>query len=216
MITIMLAEDHQVMRAGIRSLLEKEVDFQIIHEASSGLEVLSILKQKSKNPDIILTDINMAEIDGLALTKIIKTEYPDIRIIILSMFDSYKYVVDAFDCGASAYLMKNVDKSELVFSIRHVYFGNQFICSELGIQMLRKIKRQITRHPEDLPIVDFSVRELEILNLIADGLTNEEIAEQLFTSKRTVEGQRKNLIDKAGVTNTAALIQYAFRSEIIK
>jgi DNA-binding NarL/FixJ family response regulator len=215
MIRILLAEDHEVVRAGIRSLLEKQPDFEVVAEASNGVEVLSLIK-KGVEPDIVLADIYMPEMDGLVLADKLKNQLPDVKVIVLSMLADEKFVIDAFHSGVSGYLMKNIDREELIFAIRHVCMGKEYICSDLGMRMFRRIGRQIGKYSESSDAIGLTVKELEVLHLIADGLTNEEIAEHLYTNKRTVEGYRKNLIEKAGVKNTAALIQYAFRTEIIK
>lgn len=216
MIRIILAEDHQVVRNGIKSLLEKEEDLQVIGEAENGQEVIAYLEGGAK-VDIILADINMPEMDGLQLAAKLSDSYPVVKIIILSMMDNENYVIEAFETGVNGYLLKNVDSEEMMFAIRHVDRGNRYLCSEICSKMFNKAIRLMQQPLNDkLADIEFTPRELEILVLTADGFTNNEIAEKLFTSRRTVEGHRQSLIDKTGVRNTAALIQFAFRAGIIK
>jgi len=215
MIKIMLAEDHQIVRNGIKSLLEKERNFQMVGEASNGIDAIKLLEEGIET-DVILADVNMPKMDGLELVRNVKARFPHIKTLILSMLDHEKYVANVLNVGAMGYLLKNVDHKEMVFAIDHVNQGKPYICSELSIKIFKKLAKQITQQQDgDDDVADFTQRELEVLSLIAEGLTNQEIADKLFTSKRTVEGHRQNMIDKTGVKNTAALVQYAFRAGLI-
>jgi DNA-binding NarL/FixJ family response regulator len=217
MIKIVLTEDHNIVRNGIRSLLEKEPDMQVIAEATNGLQVLNLLQKADIKPDLILTDINMPEMSGMDLIGHLKNDYPNIKTIVLSMLDHERYMVQAFKAGAWGYVLKNVSASELTFAIRHICQNNErYVCNELSLRMLdRMIHTPEPQTLEHLPEIDLSKREVEVLALIAEGFTNNEIAEKLFTSKRTVEGHRQNLIDKTGARNTAALIRFAIQNSII-
>jgi DNA-binding NarL/FixJ family response regulator len=212
MISILLAEDHNVVRSGIRSLLEKDTDLKVAGEGVNGLEVLDLLANGAV-ADVILADMNMPGMSGLELIAEIAKSYPQIKVVILSMLDHEKYISQAFKAGASGYLLKNVSSDEMVFAIKHVNIGGKYLCSELSFRMLDKLI-YANEVPEQLD-VEFSKRELEILTLMAEGFTNSEIAEKLFTSKRTVEGHRQSLIDKTGARNTAALIKYSVLHGII-
>lgn len=218
MIKILLAEDHLVVRNGIKLLLDTQENISVIGEADNGVQVLDII-QSGNVPDIILTDINMDEINGIELLKRLSYEYPSIRIIILSMLNTSPYVLEAFNKGAKGYLVKNVSYEELLFGINHVYRGGRYLCEELAMLLIENFNEQpIINNQAEQFIKDFDIsdRELEILQLISDGLTNVEIAEKLFLSKRTVEGHRQNLIDKAGVKNSASLIKLAVKNGIVK
>jgi DNA-binding NarL/FixJ family response regulator len=214
-IDIILAEDHNIVRNGIRSLLEKEDDFNISGEAVNGRQVLELL-DKGKKADIVLADMNMPEMGGMELTEHIKKSYPDSKVIILSALDHEKYVIKAFQANASGYMLKSVSAEELVFSIKHVCAGNQYICSELTTKFL---KRLLTiPDPASLqPIhdIELSAKEIEVLGLITEGYTNQEISDKIFASKRTIESLRQNLIDKTGSRNTAALVRYAIVNGIV-
>lgn len=216
MLKIVLAEDHNIVRYGIKALLESEEGFSVVGEATNGHEALEIIS-KSDHIDVVLADINMPVMDGIELIKNLKTNYPKVPLIILSMLDNEKYVDQAFSEGACGYLLKNVSSDELIFAIRHVSAGGKYLCSELAIKMLeRLINSPLSSQSVFEDVVDFSSREIEVLNLIAQGLTNHEMSEKLFLSKRTIEGHRQSLIEKTGSRNTAALIRYAVLNGIVQ
>ena len=216
MIKIILAEDHNVVRNGIRSLLDKEEDIQVIAEATNGKMALQLLKD-GNIPDIILADINMPEMGGMEMVMQISQSYPKIKVIMLSMLDHEKYIMQAFKAGATGYILKNVNAIELVFAIRHVCTSNEkYICNEISLRLLEKLMHTPDNNFEvEVEDLDITKREVEVLALIAEGYTNQEIADKLFTSKRTIEGNRQMLIEKTGTRNTAALIRYAILNNII-
>lgn len=218
MIKIILAEDHLVVRNGIKLLLDTQDNISVIGEADNGAQVLNLI-QSGKIPDIVLTDINMDDINGIELLNRLNQDYPSIRTIILSMLNTSPYVLEAFGKGAKGYLVKNVSYEELLFSINHIAKGGRYLCEELAMLLIDKLNDQpLVSNQAEQFIKDFDIsdRELEILQLISDGLTNVEIAEKLFLSKRTVEGHRQNLIDKSGVKNSASLIKMAVKNGIVK
>lgn len=214
MINIILAEDHNIVRNGIRSLLEKEPQFKIIGEAVNGKEVLDMLNAGLK-PDIILADMNMPVLNGLELVGKLHSAAHQAKVIILTMLDLEKYVVQAFKSGASGYLLKSISADEMVFAIKHIHEDGRYVCSELALRFLDRLVLLPDQGAKNESDVDFSKRELEVLTLIAEGFTNQEIADKLFTSKRTVEGHRQSLIDKTDARNTAALIKFAMLNGII-
>jgi len=216
MLNVLLAEDHNIVRNGIRMLLEMDKSINVIGEAMDGLQALEMV-QKGMEVDIVLADINMPEIDGIALISKVKALNPNIRVMILSMLDNEKYVSQAFTEGASAYLLKSVSADELVFSIKHVSTGNKYLCSELSIRLLDRLIQKSNMEYGGVDISkNFSMREIDVLHLIAEGLTNSEMSDRLFISKRTVEGHRQSLIEKTGSRNTAALIKYAVLNGIVQ
>lgn len=218
MIKIILAEDHLVVRNGIKLLIDSQDNLTVIGEANNGEEVLKLLEEGNK-PDIVLSDISMSEMDGIQLVERLKADYPDIKVVILSMMNSSQHVFQAFEKGARGYLVKNVGYDELLFAIQHIHIGGRYLCEELAMMLVEKLQDvpSSSANVEDLMSeMDISDRELEVLQLISEGYTNVEIADQLFLSKRTVEGHRQNLIDKTGVKNSAALIKLAVKSGLIK
>ncbi len=216
MIRLILTEDHNVVRNGVKSILEKEKDLQIVAESTNGKQTLQLLTQ-GLQADVILADVNMPEMNGMEMTVEVKARFPKVKVIILTMLDHERYIIQAFKNGASAYILKNITSDELVFCIKHVCLNaDRYICSELALRMLDKlINKPDTTVPNENADIELSKRELEVLSLIAEGYTNLEIADKLFTSKRTIEGHRQNLIDKTGSRNTAALVRYAILSGLI-
>lgn len=215
MIRIILAEDHNIVRDGIRNLLEREKDIQVVGDAMNGQEVLNLL-DNGVVAELILADINMPGMTGIEMTQRIKDAGIKSKVVILTMLDHERYVVQAFQSGANGYLLKNISADELVFALRHIHVDGRYICSELALRFLdRLVQQPDRRHFEEETGVEFSTREIEILMLVADGLTNQEIADKLFTSKRTVEGHRQALIEKTGTRNTAALIRYGIQRGLI-
>ncbi|MBB5619191.1 DNA-binding NarL/FixJ family response regulator [Pedobacter cryoconitis] len=214
MLSLILAEDHNIVRNGIRMLLEADKEISIAGEATNGLEVLEIISSGVK-VDIVLADINMPEMDGITLIKELKLKSPATQIVMLSMLDNDKYVSQAFSEGASGYLLKSVSADELIFSLKHVNAGGQYLCAELAMRLLNKSISTVPLNRIN-DNVEYSMREIEILDLIAEGLTNNEMSAKLFISKRTIEGHRQSLIEKTGAKNTAALIRYAVLSGIIQ
>jgi len=217
MIKIILAEDHLVVRNGIKMLLESQEDLAVVGEASSGLEALSLLAD-GNIPDILVTDISMSEMDGLELISRLTLQYPSVKVIVLSMLNNTQYVIKAFEKGALGYLVKNVGYDELLFGIHHVYKGGRFLCEEISMQMLEKLQdipSMTFQLKELLAEIDLTEREIEVLELISEGMTNVEIADKLFLSKRTVEGHRQSLLEKTNSKNTASLIKFAVKNSLI-
>jgi DNA-binding NarL/FixJ family response regulator len=215
MIQVLLAEDHNIVRNGIKMLLGSDKEIHVAGEATNGKEALDFISN-NEGIDVILADINMPELDGISLIKEAHNLKPDIKVVILSMHDNDKYVSQAFQEGASGYLLKSVSADEMIFSLKHVKAGGKYLCSELSIKMLDKLsQKSVNSVSENVSNIEFSMREIEVLHLIADGLTNSEMSEKLFLSKRTIEGHRQSLIEKTGSKNTAALIRYAVLNGII-
>ncbi|MDB5131309.1 MAG: hypothetical protein JWR02_1058 [Mucilaginibacter sp.] len=212
LVKILLTEDHNIVRNGIRSLLESVPGFHVAGEAANGVEALDFLAD-DQNIDVALIDMNMPQMSGIELIGHLKRKYPAIHVIILSMLDHEKYVYQAFNAGAQGYLLKNVSADEMIFAIKHVSADGKYLCSELSFTLLERL----IYAPEikDMPDLDLSKREIEVLHLIAEGLTNAEISEKLFTSKRTVEGHRLSLMNKTNSKNSAALIKFAILNGII-
>lgn len=216
MLKLLLTEDHNVVRSGIKKLLEDDQTFTIVAEAINGAQALDHIRDSSPI-DMVLTDINMPGMDGISLIAEIKNSDPQIKVVVLSGHDNEKYVAQAFQAGASGYLLKNAEAEELLFALKYISRGGRYLCAELSMLMLTKVLKRINGSisiPETS--MEFSNREIEILELIADGLTNQEMSERLFISKRTVEGHRQSLTEKTGCRNTAALIRYAMTHDILQ
>ena len=209
MIRVFIVDDHTLIRDGLRALLQADPAFAVVGEAGNGQKLLDQLPTVAA--DVVLLDLNMPVLDGLATTHRLAAEYPDLRILLLSMMTHERTIGEALAAGAHGYVLKNADKYEVVAALRGVAAGKRFLCSEIGLGLLKKLLQQEARNPAPgtAPGVPLTHREREILQLVASGLTNQQIAEQLFTSKRTVESHRQNLLEKTGASNTAALVKYA-------
>ena len=212
-IRVILAEDHNIVRNGIKMLLDSQPEISVVSEASNGQQVLDLINAGSE-ADIVLADINMPQLDGIALIEELKKVSPETKLVILTMLDNDKYVAEAFAAGASGYLLKNLGEDELFFGLKAVHEGGRYICMELALKMLDEVLKTAANQIEKLDM-EFTVRELEVLQLIAEGFTNREMGEKLFLSKRTVEGHRQALLEKTGTKNTAMLIRFAYSNGFI-
>ncbi|MEO6149595.1 MAG: response regulator transcription factor [Mucilaginibacter sp.] len=218
MISIILAEGSNIVRAGVRSLLERDGGFNQIIEVTTGLEVLSHIKG-GKAVDIVFTDMNMPGLGGIELVEKLKLASRQTRVIIFTSFDNEKYIKQAFEAGACGYLLKSASSDELVFSIKHVHGGGHYVCSDLALRLLDKLMRTPDAALADGDgTFDFELnsKEVEILALISEGFTNQEIADKIFTSKRTIEGHRQTLLAKTGSRNMASLIKFAVLNKLIR
>lgn len=214
-INILLAEDHGIVREGLRLLLHDEEEVNVVAEAANGKEALELLKKKHVN--VILMDMNMPEMNGLECTKAVKEKFPEVNVLILSMYDHENYLLDVLDAGADGYLLKSSSKDELLFAINKVANGGVYISPEFTLNLLtrKRLEKSIST-VAPAPKVTLSDREMDVLELIAQGLTNAEMADKLFISVRTIETRRKKLLEKTGTSNTATLIRYAILNGLIK
>lgn len=215
MINLILADDHQLFRGGIRSLLSVDPKYHVVGETSNGQQVITLL-DNGLEADIILADLHMPVIDGIELTRLLKQQYPKIKIIIVSDIDDEKEVIKVLRTGVNGYLLKSISPDELIFAIRHTFENEQYICSQLSRKFLDRVLTMPDplhyKNPQDLK---FSMRDIEILNMVAAGHTTQEIADHLFCSRRTVENHRQMLIDKTGSRNGVSLVRYAMLNGII-
>ena len=206
MIRLFLADDHAILRDGLRALFELEPSLQVVGEAESGEQLLA---QLPATPcDVVVLDLHMPGLDGLATTRRLRAEFPDVRILILSMADHERAIGQVLAAGAAGYVLKNAGHDEIVLGMRTVAAGKRFLCSELGLTMLEKLLAEASE-PTPMSASGLSAREQEILRLVADGMTTAQIAEKLYTSPRTVESHRQNIMGKTGAKNTAALVKVA-------
>ncbi|MBF9141873.1 response regulator [Hymenobacter properus] len=217
MTRILLADDHTILRDGIRALLSAAPDLEVVGEASNGAEVLTMLETTSA--DVLLMDVQMPVLDGFATMPELRQRFPEVHVLVLTMLDHENYVVRMFEAGALGYVLKNAAINEIMYAIRTVAAGNPFLCTEIGMNLLYKAVANLgSAAPDDMSShagADLTARELEVLKLIAEGLTNGEIADKLFTSKRTIETHRQNIIAKTQAKNTAALIKLAVSRGLI-
>ncbi|HAA10796.1 MAG TPA: DNA-binding response regulator [Cytophagales bacterium] len=213
-IKIILADDHAIFRQGIRMLLENRPDFEVIAEAAHGAELQSLVPFHT--PDVVLMDLKMPEVDGIEATEWLRREWPDVKIIVLSMVGSDQMMVHLMEKGVHGYLIKNVQADELYTAIEHVVHKGVYLNERVSQALLRAMQFKERTPPTLAHGVTLTEREREVLDLICEGLTSAEIGERLFISTRTTEGHRKNLIAKFEVRNTAALIIKAIKDEWVK
>ena len=201
MITVAIAEDHQSLVDGINLLLKYEEDISIIGMANNGEELLNIVRLKQ--PKVVLTDIKMPKMDGISATKLIKTEFPHIKVIAFSMFDQDEAVSQMLDAGASGYLLKNSPLQEVLNAIEAVAAGNEYFDASINLDAIKENAKKGSTKPL------LSKSEREILKLIGQGKTTSEIASERFTAVSTVEKHRKNMIRKLGLQGKGELLRYA-------
>lgn len=205
-IRVLVADDHQLYRAGIKALLEDDEDILITLEASDGA---AILQKMAQHPvDIVLMDIDMPGMNGVEATRQVKQQHPDARILILSMYDDLESILHVLKAGASGYLLKESENLDLASAIKALAIGSSYYSEKISLKLCDYLA-QITTPSLPLPSPGLTKRELEILRLISSEFTNIEIAEKLFISDNTVFTHRKNLLSKLGARNTAGLIRSA-------
>jgi DNA-binding NarL/FixJ family response regulator len=209
-IRIIIADDHQLFRNGLKILLNAFPDFEVAGEASNGEEFLNVLR--STRAEIALMDINMPEMDGIEATRKGLKICPDINIIALSMYGEEEYYYKMVDAGAKGFVLKDSDISEVKEAILTVSKGGSYFSQELLYHVIQKIKHRENENKS----ANLSKREKEILLKICEGLSNQEIADTLFISKRTVDKHRANLLGKTNSKNTASLILFAIKNKLIE
>lgn len=215
-IKIMLVDDHQIVRDGIKALLESLDNVQVIGEASNANELLE--KLSISKPDIIVTDISMPDISGIELTKIIneKEEFSGIKVLILSMFTNEDFIFNAIKAGARGYLPKNTTRRELFEAVNTIYNGDEYFSESISNIILKSYVKKAQNEDLADKKESLSVRETEILKLFAQGLSNQEIADKLFISIRTVESHKNHIMQKLELKSTVDLIKFAIKNKIVE
>jgi DNA-binding NarL/FixJ family response regulator len=208
---VILVDDHQVVRQGLKLLLDKiSADLQVVAEAGCAPELFSVLKDTEA--DVVVLDLDLPGMDGLEVTRYLKIHYPVLKVLILSMMDQEEYVTQAVAAGADGYLSKISGQEELLRAVQLVATGHKYIMPQISLKLLGKMRE--SQAPVSRPEI-LSRRELEVLRLIAEGYTAEKIADKIFTSRRTVETHRQNILEKTKTKNRANLIRYALRHRLL-
>ena len=211
-IRVLIADDHTIVRSGVRLLLEAEPDIEVVGEALNGREVIEMASELQ--PKVILMDIAMPEVDGLEATRQIKERWPQIEILVLTMHRSEEYFFEMLRNGASGYVLKAANTEDLVKAVRIVSKGEVFLYPSLANRLVKEYLGQLETSVE---LDDqLTTREREILNLIVEGYSNKEIAEKLVISLSTIHTHRRNLMGKLDITNRRGLIQYARKHKLIQ
>jgi two-component system nitrate/nitrite response regulator NarL len=216
-INVFIVDDHQIFLDGIVSLLEDEGNINIVGTAHNGKEALEKMAT-STTIDVVLMDINMPEMDGIEATKQLKVSNPNIRVLMLTMHSEPRFIKECIEIGAKGYVLKNISKDDLLNAINHVYNNRSFLDSIAQEQLINAVSSNddtLDDRNYDNLVAQITQRELEVLQLIALGLTSQDIANKLFISKNTVETHRKNMLSKFNVNNTASLLKIAYKKGLV-
>lgn len=213
-IKLLLADDEELFRKGISFLLQRQNNIEIIYEANNGNEVLDFLKSSNTHPDIILMDLKMPLLNGVETTKLIFKDYPTIKIIALTSYNTKSFIANMIDIGAASYIVKSASPDDMITTI-HQVFDKGFYYNDEVLQIIQEDLRNNTRKNSFFEEVKLTKREREILELICYQNNNQQIAEKLFISSRTVEGHRNSLLLKTGSINSAGLVVFAIQNKIV-
>lgn len=213
-IKLYIIDDHLIVRDGLKALFKEEPCIEIVGESSGKPDFDCFAKCI---PDIILMDISLGETSGIELTRILLGVYPTLKVIILSMLNSEEIVLSAVDAGAAGYLPKSTSKDEMIRAINEVYEGRPYFHSEIANVMVNSMRRRRKTDDDNTPCMDcLSKREIQIIELYAQGFTNQEIADKLFISIRTVESHKTHIMQKLGFKSTVEMVKFAIRNKLIE
>ncbi len=214
-IRVLLVDDHAILREGVHALLSREPDIEVVGEAGDGQEALDLVPRL--RPDVVIMDIVMPHMNGLEATRLIRERHPDARVLILSMYDDHEYVVQIIQAGASGYVLKRVVAEDLVRAIHAVHSGESFLYPPIATKLIGDYLR-VTRGGQGengAPGEALTAREREVLKLIANGNSNQDIAEQLGVSRKTVDSHRANAMRKLDLHDVTQVVKYAIRTGLI-
>lgn len=211
---IVIAEDHTILRQGLRALLSSDPDFEVVGEAEDGRAAVRSVETLS--PDLLLMDLSMPRMNGMEAITEIKKRSPDTRIVVLTVHKGEEYVLSALRAGADGYVLKDAGRDELVTAVKKVLEGKRYLSPDISDKVIEGYLEGRRSSKDQTPWDTLTQREREILKLIAEGYKNKEIAEHLFISLKTVEKHRSNLMRKLDLHNTAALTAFAMEKGIIE
>lgn len=210
---LLLADDHAVVRSGLRMLLEAQPDFEIVGEAETGTAAVMMVKELK--PDAVLMDIQMPDLNGIEATKLIRDESPETRVLALTMHEDDHYFFEMLQAGASGYVLKRAAPDELVQAIRTVCRGEVFLYPTMAKRLVSDYLKRSDENDTARAYSDLTEREQEVLTLIAEGLSNAEIANNLYISVKTVDRHRENIMRKLNMHSRIDLVKYAIRTGLI-
>jgi DNA-binding NarL/FixJ family response regulator len=205
---IIIADDHKIVRDGLSSLIEKQPEMELLGQAKDGRETLSMVR--SKQPDVVIMDISMPILNGIDATRAILEEFPDIRIIILSMHSDKRFITGALKAGASGYLLKECAFKELRQALKAVTRGQTYLSPQIAQTVVSEFRSHLDQFHSDEQ-GQLTTKEREVLQLIAEGHPTKEIAERLFVSIKTVEARRRRIMEKLSIKSVPGLVKYAIR-----
>jgi DNA-binding NarL/FixJ family response regulator len=207
-VRILIADDHKILREGLKSLLEKQPEFAVVAEAQDGLSAISAAKKHK--PDIAILDIGMPDLNGIEVTRRIRSEMAETRVIALSMHADRRFVMGILEAGANGYLLKDSAFAELITAVTAVAKGKMYLSPSIAETVVKNSLEKLDRKDEGSSVL-LSGREREVLQMIAEGKSTKEIALKLFVSTKTVETHRKQIMDKLNIRTVAGLTKYALR-----
>jgi DNA-binding NarL/FixJ family response regulator len=215
MINVLLVDDHNVVRQGLKALLTAEPDIAIIAEAQTGREAVNLADKH--RPDVVVMDLAMPLLNGWEATRQMLKAVPSVKIVILSTYDTDDHIQQAIGAGAAAYLIKQTAAAELVKAIREVKKGNAYFSPAIALRLREQTCRPVeSSPPTKTPTVELTIREAEVLQLIAEGFANKQIASELGLSVKTVEKHRQQVMNKLDIHDTAGLVRHAAAKGIIE
>ncbi|MFI5160209.1 MAG: response regulator [Sphingobacteriales bacterium] len=212
-INLAIADDHKIFRNGLKATLEDYPDFNLLIEASNGKELIGQLADNE--PDVILMDIKMPEMDGMQTTTHIHQHFKNVKVLALSMHNEDKYIVDMMKAGASGYLLKNAEPEEIVEAILTVHNKGFYFNEHLSVTLIKQLVGPGQADNSSQQNIELNDREIEVLKLVCQECSNQEIADKIFLSVRTVEGYRARLFEKTGSKNLVGLVIFAIKRGII-
>jgi two-component system response regulator NreC len=212
-VRLLVADDHKIFRQGIKKLLEEEADLQVVGEAADGRE--AVKKATELKPDLVLMDIAMANLNGLEATRQIKKVLPETKIIMVTMHKNEEYILQSFQAGASGFILKEGAVEELVHAIRSIHQDKSFLSPTISKTLIDAYLRKMETGKTETPFDLLTDREREVLQLIAEGYTNREVAKALFISVKTVEAHRAHIMQKLNIHDVAKLVKYAIQKGLV-
>jgi DNA-binding NarL/FixJ family response regulator len=207
-IRVILADDHKILCEGLRLILSRQPDIEVVAEANTGREVLELVRKQE--PDVVVMDIAMPDMNGIEATRQLVKDYPKIKVIGLSLYADRSYVLGMLEAGASAYILKANAAEDLIRAIESAMNGRKYLCPEITDRVVDSYTQRMFPS-EEVIHTKLGAREREVLQLLAEGHSSKEIADSLHISARTAETHRRNIMNKLGLHNSAELIKYAIR-----
>ena len=210
---VVIAEDHQLFREGLRSMLSSREDIEIVGEAADGLEAIRCIKKK--NPELLLLDISMPRLNGISVIKEVRTQFPDLKILVLTIHESDQYVLETFKAGVNGYCIKDSSRAELLMAIDSILAGKTYISPGIADEVMEGYLTGRKAMKGKSAWETITQREREVLKLVAEGYMNKEISDMLNISVKTVEKHRANIMNKLDLHNIAALTSFAIERGLV-
>ena len=212
-IKIIIAEDHPIFRDGLRIMLNLYPNFEIIAEVENGSELIELLK--TIKPDIVLVDINMPILNGIEATRFIATHFNDIKVIGLTMNDEKSSIMEMMDAGANGYILKSADREEIIKAINTVMNGDDYYCKRVESSIINLIETKTSKN-HFKKLISFNDKEIKIINFLCEELNSDEIANEMYLSKKTIDGIRIKIKNDLDVRNSIGIVKYAIRNGLYK